>query len=129
MIDRHLPEGVDDVAFPYFEREVRNSSADPRVLRHVPEHVRARLPFRARRHEAWAWARDDFKGYPTESFTELWTWLRSLGVLRSPTSDERAAMAEARELTGADLPTGSDVVDVDRLREMFPAVHEELMRH
>jgi len=128
MIDRHLPEGIDDVAFAYFEREVRSSSADPRVLRHVPEHVRARLPFRARRHEAWAWARDDFKGYPTKSFTELWTWLRSLGVLRSPTSDERAAMAEARELTGADLPTGSDVVDVDRLREMFPAVHEELMR-
>ena len=124
-----LPAGVDEVAFYYFEREVRAASTDPRLLLHVPEHIRAKLPIRANRHDAWARARDDFKGYSRQPFTELWDWLRSVDVLRSPTSDERAAMAKARELTGLDLPTGSDVIELEQLRVVLPDVHEKLMRH
>ena len=38
-------------------------------------------------------------------------------------------MAKARELTGLDLPTGSDVVELEQLRVVLPDVHEKLMRH
>ena len=129
MTEHGLPADLDKVAFHYFEREICTASADPRILRHVPEHVRANLPVRASRHDAWAPARDDFKGYPCQPFTDLWHSLRSMEVLRSPTSDERAAMAEARELTELDLPTGSDVIELEQLRVVLPAVHEKLMRH
>ena len=129
MTGQGLPAGVDDVTFRYFEQELLNSTADPRILGDLAESVRVRLPIRANRHDAWSRARDDFKGYSRQPFTELWDWLRSVDVLRSPTSDERAAMAEARELTGLDLPTGSDVVELDKLRVVLPDVHEKLMRH
>jgi len=52
-----------------------------------------------------------------------------MDVLRSLTSEERAAMATARELTGLDLPTGSDVVELEQLRVVLPNVYEKLMRH
>ena len=127
--DQPRRDSIDEVAFYYFEREVRAGSAGPRILRHVTEHVRAKLPIRASQHDAWARARDDFKGYSRQPFTELWDWLRSMDVLRSPTSDERAAMAKARELTGLDLPTGSDVIELEQLRVVLPDVHEKLVRH
>lgn len=129
MTGQGLPVGVDDVTFRYFEQELLNSTADPRILGDLAESVRARLPIRAKRHEAWSRARDDFKGWPHQPFAELWDWLRSVDVLRSPTSDERAAMAKARELTGLDLPTGSDVVELEQLRVVLPDLHEKLMRH
>lgn len=127
--DQPRRDSFDDVAFRYFEQELLNSTADPRIFRNLPEHVRAWLPIRANRHDAWSRARDDFRGYSRQPFTELWDWLRSVDVLRSPTSDERAAMAKARELTGLDLPTGSDVVELEKLRVVLPDVHEKLMRH
>jgi len=69
------------------------------------------------------------RAYSRWPFTELWVWLRSMDVLRSLTSEERAAMATARELTGLDLPTGSDVVELEQLRVVLPNVYEKLMRH
>jgi hypothetical protein len=43
------------------------------------------------------------RAYPTEPFAELWTWVTSQGVIRSPESDERTAMTQVRDLTGMDL--------------------------
>jgi len=38
-------------------------------------------------------------------------------------------MATARELTGLNLSTGSDVVELEQLSVVLPDVHEKLMRH
>ena len=49
------------------------------------------------------------------------------GVLRPPTSNGIAAVEQALEHRVA-VPMNPDAVDVDRLRETFPAVHEQLLR-
>jgi len=129
LIEQGLPADINEVAFYYFQREVCTPSADPRILRQVPEHVRAQLPIWAGQYDAWVRALDDFKGFSRQPFTELWDWLQSMDVLRSPTAEERAAMAEARELTGLGLPTGSNVIELEQLRVALPDVHEKLTRH
>jgi len=123
-----LPDGVDWTAFAFFEREIYGRVADPRIRGAVPPDLKERLPIVAGERSAWSTANDDRKGYPATLFAETWAYLRSCGVLRSPTPDEVAAVEEAVEQHRVAAPISTDVVDVDRLREIFPAVHEELLR-
>lgn len=128
MMKTDLPDGVDWIAFAFFEREIYGRTADPRIRGAVPDDLKERLPLVAEERSAWSTANNDMKGYPATLFAETWAYLRSCGVLRSPTSDEVAAVEEALERHRVSAPISPDVVDIDRLRETFPAVHEELLR-